>query len=187
MEEKRQIECEQYIQNILDTNKYFTFPMLRGGDFTTEELFISLKDMREKKRVATIRVPCKTKGPDDSIMLYTTVEYSYLNEPRDYLKSLGISVSAATAYMTKLRTHASYPANSMVRTERKKTTLKDIEYKNMIIQYLIKNGPADIARISEDLDIDHTRTKALVSSLSVSKSLKYDPKTRTYTPITSRY
>ena len=187
MEEKRQIECEQYIQNILDTHKYFTFPMLRGPDYTTEELFITLKGMREKKKIACIRVPCKINNPDDSVMLYTTVEYSYLNEPREFLRSLGISISATTSYMTKLRTRANYTQAALIRTERKRATLKDIEYKNNILKYLNLNGPADIATIAQALDLEHTRAKALVSSLSVAKTIKYDPKTRKYSPVTSRY
>ena len=187
MEEERQKACEEYIQNILDTKKYFTFSMLRGQEYTSEELFITLKGMSEKKSVACIRVPCKISIPDDSIMFYTTVEYSYLNEPREFLKSLGISVSAATSYLTKLRTRANYAHASIVRSERKKATLKDIDYKNNILKYLQHNGPADVATIAKDLDIDHTRAKALVSSLSVSKSIKYDPKSRKYTSITSRY
>ena len=187
MEEERQKACEEYIQRILDENKYFVFPMLRGGEFGSEELFITLKDMREKKKLATIRVPCKSSIPDDSVVFYTTVEYSYLNEPRQYLKSIGISASAAVSYMTRLRTSATYKHSSIIRTERKKATLRDIDCKNEIIQYLNKNGPADVNQIATAMELNPTRAKALVSSLSVSKSIKYDPRTRTYTSISSRY
>ena len=180
-------ECENHIMRILYDNKYFVMNMLDTEKYTRSELFGVLKKLESEKKIASIRVPYKVKTPETSIMLYTSVDFSYLPEPREYLRSIGISPSAAVSYLNKLRDKATNTTNAMVRTERKKSTIKDIEYKCQIIGYLNKYGPQDINSIAGWIGVDNIHCRALLSSLSVSKSLEYDGKTKKYKSLTDKY
>ena len=180
-------ECVNHIMEILENNKYFVINMLDTEKYTRSELFGVLKKLECDKKIASIRVPYKISQPETTIVLYTTIEYSYMHEPKEYLRSIGISSSASTSYLNKLRNKATNTTNAFVRTERKRTTVKDIEYKGQIIGYLNKYGPHNIHEIAGWIGVDNMHCRALLSSLTVSKSIEYDGRTKKYKSLTERY
>lgn len=180
-------ECEQHIFKVLNEHKYVVLSMLDTETYTRSELLGVLKKLETENKLASIRVPYKTHTPIITIVLYTTIDYSYSPEPKAYLKSIGISSSAAVSYLNKLREKALNINHTQVRTERKKMTLKDLEYKGQIISYLNKYGPQDLPHIASWISIDNAHCRALLSSLSVSKSIVYDGKTKKYKSLTDKY
>lgn len=186
--EREYNECERHILDVLNKNKYFIYPMLIDGGFTSGELFAGIKKLVADRILIFVSVPYKQKGTDANILLYTTSEYVAMKEPVEYLQSLGFSKSAAKGYINKLHSNTLYPNTAFaLRTTRKKQTLRDIEYKSRIVEYLNKEGAKSIDEVSKYLGVEHYHAKTLLASLTVAKAIRYDSSTRTYISLTNKY
>lgn len=186
--EREHNECERYILKVLDEHKYFVYPMLLDGGFTYSELFAGIKRLSTDKTIISISVPYKQKGRDATMMLYSTLEYASTEEPLKFLREKGVSLSAAKGYLAKMRNNAMYSNPSYaVRTARKKQTLRDIDYKAQIVANLNREGPKSLFEITDILGLETAHVKALLSSLSVAKAIRYDAPTKTYISLTTKY
>lgn len=181
------IKAYKYIEKVLDEYKYVTLPLLMvNEEFGVTEYHEGLKRLLECNRIYPINIEYKIDGRDKIIVVYTTKEYSEEQCVEDFIVSYGVSQEQARALLRRLRKIPSKYV-TIPKPRRRRNTIKDIEIKAQVIQYLNNYGPTDIQTIADNLNVEKERLQTIIVSLSVGKYVTYDKTSKKYTALRRSY